>query len=134
MAGKLDNALRFHQEALNLRAYRQQLLASNIANADTPGYKAKDIDFAATLQGALANHPGRPSLVATAPGHIRPGNGQPPEAAVQYRTAQQPSLDGNTVEMDVERAQFADNAIRYEAGLTFISSQVKTMLLAIQGQ
>lgn len=133
MTGKLDDALRFHQEALSLRAYRQQLLASNIANADTPGYKAKDIDFAATLQGALANRPGRLNLGATTPGHIRPGNGQP-EAAVQYRTAQQPSLDGNTVDMDVERAQFADNAIRYEAGLSFISSQIKTMLLAIQGQ
>lgn len=137
MIGKLDEALRFHETALNLRAQRQQLLASNIANADTPNYKARDVDFSKTLQGVLARGgaPAQGELVKTASSHLS----APPQPtlggeALQYRTTVQGAVDGNTVDMDVERNQFADNAVRYEAGLTMISHQIKNLLTAIQGQ
>lgn len=120
MINRLDELLNFHQQALNLRGLRQQVLASNIANADTPGYKARDIDFAAALKTALAQPAAGAGGAAAAP-------------AVLYRTVVQPSVDGNTVDMDVERAHFAENAVHYEASLTFLNSQIKTMLAAIQG-
>ena len=123
---KLDELFRFSQNALNLHAYRQQLIASNIANADTPGYKARDVDFAAALKNA-AEAQGKPQLPA------RQGEGAPLGAEVLYRSAVQRSLDGNTVDMDIERAQFADNAVRYEAQLMFINSRIRSMLAAIQG-
>lgn len=137
MIGKLDEALRFHETALNLRAQRQQLLASNIANADTPNYKARDVDFSKALQGALTrgNAPAQGELVKTAAAHL-PAQGQPTIGGLtpQYRQTVQGAVDGNTVDMDVERNQFTDNAVRYEAGLTMISHQIKNLLTAIQGQ
>lgn len=133
MISKLDDALGFHQAALDLRAYRQQLLAGNIANADTPNFKARDIDFSSALQGALSTRSGNTGLMRTSPRHLGSTNENPAGAQVLYRTVRQPSIDGNTVDMDVERTQFADNAIHYEASLTFISGQIKTMLAAIQG-
>ena len=130
MTGKLDDYLRFHETSLALRAQRQQLLASNIANADTPNYKARDIDFSSAMQNALAGSAQvSAGLVNTAASHL---SGDPAVGAgssqALYRTVQQGSVDGNSVDMDVERNQFADNAIRYEAGLTMISAQIKNML------
>jgi flagellar basal-body rod protein FlgB len=127
---KLDDLFRFSQNALNVHAHRQQLIASNIANADTPGYKARDIDFAATLKQVEAAHAAKPQL--------RPLRAGGPEAAplgaeLLYRSVVQRSVDGNTVDLDIERAQFAENAVRYEAQLMFIGGQVKSMLAAIQG-
>ncbi len=133
MINRLDEAFQFHQQALELRSYRQQLLASNIANADTPGYKARDIDFASTLQAAMSGGTSPSQPAVTAPGHIDGRNGAPvSERQILYRTPSQPSIDGNTVEMDAERAQFADNAVRMEASLTFLDGQIKSMLAAIQ--
>lgn len=123
---KLDELFRFSQNALNLHAHRQQLIASNIANADTPGYKARDIDFAAALKNA-ASAQGKPQLPTPS------GEKGPLGAEVLYRSAVQRSIDGNTVDLDVERAQFADNAVRYEAQLMFINSRIKSMLAALQG-
>lgn len=137
MIGKLDETLRFNELALSLRAQRQQLLASNIANADTPNYKARDVDFSKALQGALARNgaPAQGELVKTAAAHLSaPGQETIGGMTPQYRTTVQGSVDGNTVDMDVERNQFADNAVRYEAGLTMISHQIKNLLTAIQGQ
>ncbi|MDC8759329.1 flagellar basal body rod protein FlgB [Janthinobacterium fluminis] len=140
MIGKLDDYLRFHETALSLRSTRQQVLASNIANADTPNFKARDIDFASALQGALkrAGPPPAPApLNATAPRHFpNPAQGAdvlPDGSALLYRTPAQGAVDGNTVDMDVERNQFADNGIRYEAGITLINAQIKEMMAAIQG-
>lgn len=131
---RIDEMLRFQQTALNLRAARQELIASNIANADTPNYKAKDIDFASALQGALSGNTAKLPLSATAASHLGGDSGDRVMGApVQYRAALQPSADGNTVDMDVERAQFADNALRYEASLKFISDEVKDVLTALQG-
>jgi flagellar basal-body rod protein FlgB len=139
MIGKIDQYLSFNETALSLRAQRQELLASNIANADTPNYKARDIDFGSALQNALAGKTGNATnLNTTAQSHIGRGkptgdllaNGTP----VLYRGEVQGNVDGNTVDMDVERNQFADNALRYEAGITMINHQIKGLLAAIQGQ
>jgi flagellar basal-body rod protein FlgB len=136
MIGKLDEALRFQETALSLRAQRQQLLASNIANADTPNYKARDVDFSKALQGALERG-GKPSdeLVKTASAHLAAqGKATIGGLEPQYRSTIQGSVDGNTVDMDVERNQFTDNALRYEASITMMAQQIKNLLTAIQGQ
>jgi flagellar basal-body rod protein FlgB len=133
MSTRLDALFRSSQDALNLRAYRQQLLASNIANADTPGYQARDIDFKAALQNAAAAQTQPANGATPAPPAARRTGDGPLGAELLYRTAVQPSVDNNTVDLDVERAQFADNAVRYEANLMFVSSQVKAMLAALQG-
>lgn len=134
MVSKLDEAFRFHQTALSLRAGRQELLASNIANADTPNYKARDIDFASALQGALAGSAARLEMAQSTPNHLAgTSNNSILGAPALYRRPLQPSADGNTVEMDVERAQFADNALRYEASVKFITDEIKDVMQAIQG-
>jgi flagellar basal-body rod protein FlgB len=142
MIGKLDQALAFHETALKLGAQRQQVLASNIANADTPNYKARDFDFAQALQGAVGRgNPAAaaavpaPGLSKTVPGH-QSGLGSTLVAgapSLLYRTGVQGGVDGNTVDMEVERNQFTNNALRYEASITMISSQIKNLLTAIQG-
>ncbi|MFA6970904.1 MAG: flagellar basal body rod protein FlgB [Gallionella sp.] len=134
MINKLDEALRFNQTALSLRGARQELLASNIANADTPGYKARDINFAAALQNAVAGTSAKLPLATSSSLHLEGNVGSTVMGApVQYRRPVQPSADGNTVDMDVERAQFADNALRYEASVKFTSDELKDMLTALQG-
>jgi flagellar basal-body rod protein FlgB len=131
MIDKLDSTFRFYQDSANLRAQRQQLIASNIANADTPQYKARDVDFKAALQGAVSGG-NAVTLATSAPNHIAPMASTTGGAPLLYRGAVQGSVDGNTVDMDIERSQFADNAIHYEANLTFISTEVRMMLAAIQ--
>jgi flagellar basal-body rod protein FlgB len=134
MSSRIDDALRFNQTALNLRAARQELIASNIANADTPNFKAKDIDFASALKGAMSGTPPKLAMAASAASHLSGEAGKTVMGApVQYRNVLQPSADGNTVDMDVERAQFADNALRYEASVKFVSEDIKAILSAIQG-
>lgn len=131
MINKLDEALRFNQTALNLRGARQELLASNVANADTPGYKARDIDFASALQNALSGT--AVQMTKSAAMHLDGSAGsQMLGAPVLYRVPDQPSADGNTVNMDVERAQAADNALRYEVGVSFVNAQLKEMSAALQ--
>ena len=130
MATKLDNLFQFSQNALNLHAYRQTVIASNIANADTPGYRARDIDFTAALKDAQAAQSGKPQ-----PAQLKSqsDDATPFGTALLYRSAVQRSADGNTVDIDVERAQFAENSVRYEAQIMFINSKIKSMLSAIQG-
>ena len=134
MASKIDNALFFQQQALGLRAYRQQVLAGNIANADTPNYKARDFDFTSALKEAVAGRGEGSLLVARTNSAHLAGIGESGPARLMYRTPVQSSADGNTVEMDVERAQFSENAVRYEAGLTFITHQLKMLTAAMQAQ
>jgi flagellar basal-body rod protein FlgB len=134
MIGKLDEYMRFNEAALNIRSNRQQVLASNIANADTPNYKARDIDFSSALANAVQGAKG--GMTTTAPNHMaqaKDGATMPDGTPLLYRNAAQGSVDGNTVDMDVERNQFADNALRYEAGITMINHQIRGMLAAIQG-
>lgn len=133
MASKIDNALSFQAQALGLRAYRQEILASNIANADTPNYKARDFDFTTALKEAIAGRGDSAlALSTTSPRHF-PGTGDAAPARLMYRSTVQPSVDGNTVDMDVERGQFSENAMQYQAGLTFLSGKIKTLLAAVQG-
>ncbi len=161
MLDKLDKEFAFGREALDVRAYRQELLSSNIANADTPGYKARDVDFSSALAGALKKtgdasgtsatsgtgslQMAQPvsvstsaGLAVTSPGHMAgaskltsSGGSTDDYGKLAYRIPSQPSLDGNTVDMDSERVQFADNALHFEAGMTVISSQIKGMISAI---
>ncbi|MFJ3045091.1 flagellar basal body rod protein FlgB [Herbaspirillum chlorophenolicum] len=140
MVSKLDDFFRFNEMALNLRAQRQQVLASNIANADTPNYKARDVNFADALKNALDNKStALPPLqmARTAAAHVAgeaasSGEGSIGGSPLLYRTATQGSVDGNTVDMDVERNEFVDNGIRYEAGVTAVNGQIKAMINAIQ--
>ena len=135
MLNRLDDMLNFHTQALRVRDQRQQVLASNIANADTPHYKARDLDFKATLQGALQGTAasGGVALAATTPGHLAGNHGLAADAGLLYRTPAQGSVDGNTVDMDAERAAFADNAVHYEFNLTRLSQQIKNLMAVIQG-
>jgi flagellar basal-body rod protein FlgB len=135
MLNRLDDMLNFHAQALKVRDQRQQVLASNIANADTPNYKARDLDFRAALAGALRGAPsqGGVAMAATEAGHLKGSSGQATDANLLYRTPAQGSVDGNTVDVDAERAAFADNAVHYEFNLTRISQQIKGMLAVIQG-
>jgi len=132
----LDDTFRMHSAVLSLRAHRQQVLASNIANADTPNYKARDIDFAAVLDsaiggGAASVPPVR--LWATSTRHLPSAGGAYGASPLQYRVPVQASVDGNTVEMDAERAQFAKNALHYEVNLTVLGMEIRKLLSAIQG-
>ncbi len=138
MIGKLDDYLRFNEAALSLRSKRQEVLSSNIANADTPNYKARDIDFASAMQSVMARAaPPAGAMAKTAPGHVSGGAPKgatlPDGTPLLYRTAAQGAADNNTVDMDVERNQFADNALRYEAGITMINMQIRGLMSAIQG-
>jgi flagellar basal-body rod protein FlgB len=133
VVSKLEGALFLQQQAMNLRANRQQVLAGNIANADTPNYKARDFDFTAALRNAVGDRrQGGLALAGTAAGHLQ-GSVEAAPPRLIYRQATQPSADGNTVDMDVERAQFAENAVHYEAGVTFLTAQIRTLLAAMQG-
>jgi flagellar basal-body rod protein FlgB len=129
---RIDDTFGFHQKALALRAYRQEVLASNIANADTPHYKARDIDFKASLQGALGGRGGQVELARTSAGHLPGAGGAVAGARLLYRKESQSSVDGNTVDMDVERAAFAENALQYEASVTFINGMLRTLQSAMQ--
>ena len=117
VGNRLNAMLQFNANALRLRSERQALLASNIANADTPNYKAVDFDFAKAL--AEATESGTKGTAA-------------PKPSILYRQPSQPSLDGNSVEMDAERAQFVDNTVRYEAALRFLNGQIRAMLEALR--
>jgi len=126
--------LDFQSAALSLQAQRAKVLASNIANADTPNYQAKDFDFAQALSQATqaVQDPSQPARTNAA--HLSAPGAGAPGPALQYRQPLQAALDGNTVDLDTERAAFAQNSVRYEATLRFLNNQIKTMLSAINGQ
>jgi flagellar basal-body rod protein FlgB len=136
MVDRLDDAFRFQQQSLSLRAQRQEVLSANIANADTPGYKARDVDFSAALRDAVgaSRVPRLPetSLTLTSPGHLAAKASTDVRANLLYRQPLQPSLDGNTVDMDVERTAFAENTMRYQGSVTLLSQRIKGMLAAVQ--
>ncbi len=127
---KLDKVFGIHEQALQLRARRAEVLAANLANADTPGYKARDFDFREILRGQL---PPQVQLVATQPGHIVPSRDALPPSALQYRVPQQPSLDGNTVEVEREQVEYSANAVQYQASLRFLDGTIRTLKTAIKG-
>ena len=156
MLDKMTNQLNFHGNALVLRGERQRAIASNIANADTPGYVARDFKFGDALReatGVTYSATGTPGAavtrLATSGSYGTAGTTDPHhiplptvnsstsidrQGALGYAVQTQPSLDNNSVDLDRERANFVDNAVRYEATLRFINGNAKTMLSAIQGQ
>ena len=151
MFANMTNALDFHAKALVVRAERQRVIASNIANADTPGYAGRDINFKDAMNAAMGGK--QLSLALSAPAAGNNTNASNPSAthanhfalqsstgslggnsALAYTVQTQPAMDGNSVDLDRERASFVDNSVRYEATLRFINGQSKTILSAIQGQ
>ncbi len=128
---KLDDALGIHEQALLLRGRRAEVLAANIANADTPGYKARDFDFQAMLRQEVGQ---ATRLKVTQPGHIQTETGIVSPSQMAYRVPSQPSLDGNTVDTQLEHTQFAANAMEYQASLRFLSGNINTLRTAIKGQ
>lgn len=144
MLDGLNASLAFYTQALDVRGRRQEVLAANVANSDTPNYKARDFDFKAELDRAMGSNapagsggpggPGGLALRTTAAGHIA---GQAPgvstgAATLEYRNPIQPSLDGNTVDMNVERVEFMENAVHYQANLQILGNQLKGLKSAMQ--
>ena len=126
---KLGNAFGIHEQAFLLRTQRNDMLASNIANADTPGYKARDIDFREVLkQQSVAPV----KLAATQPGHFQPAQNSISAQHVKYRTVTQPSLDGNTVDVQQEQLQFASNSAQFEATLRFLTGKIQGIEKALK--
>lgn len=119
-------------KALNLRTQRHQVLASNVANADTPQYKARDFDFRAAMQNALGASGGSTVLAKTSARHLD-GSGGVGAASLQYRRETQSAVDGNTVDMDVERSQIAENAMQYEILTRLVSDRLQGLRAAMSG-
>jgi flagellar basal-body rod protein FlgB len=135
MLSKINRHFAFNETALKLRATRQEVIASNIANADTPGYKARDFDFAATLGSAVTAQRGQGvGLSRTDSRHLAGKPVNELEALLMYRNDVQPSIDGNTVDMNIEMSNFTDNAVRYQASLTFMQQRIAGMKAALQSQ
>lgn len=133
MSSITDRALGIHPQALEVASRRMELLASNIANADTPGYKARDLDFRAALSQA-AGEQGAGQVAATHPRHLQTGAPGSVTGQALYRVPSHAALDGNTVDSQQEHATFAENAIRYQASLDFINSRISSLRKAIKGE
>jgi flagellar basal-body rod protein FlgB len=149
MFANLTNGLDFQAKALVIRAERQRVIASNIANADTPGYVGRDINFKEAMGAALDESSATSRLTLLRSGSNSDGTshaqhiplqstlsnlGTDSASTLAYTVQTQPAMDGNSVDMDRERANFVDNAVHYEATLRFINGSSKTILSAIQGQ
>ena len=135
MASGLDDLLNVQASALRVRENRQELLASNIANADTPNYKARDVNFSQALKQVVQSKQSLRAPLAmttTSSAHIAGPTASPISGATQYRSDQQGSIDGNNVDIDKERMEFADNAVHYEATVTLVTAQIHGMLAVIQ--
>jgi flagellar basal-body rod protein FlgB len=146
MRTSLDNYLGIHAQALTVEAKRNELLAANLANVDTPNYKARDIDFKAALSAASGNsapvasggstlsmQPGNASLQATSANGAAGGDISTDGSLVKYRVPMAPSLDGNTVDEQLEQSAFAENSVRYQATLTFLNNALRGLMTAITG-
>lgn len=132
MAINLDKLMGFHHKALQVRTQRMEVLAGNLANANTPGYKARDIDFQEAMKSAQSQQSGGHKLTRTHDNHIQGSMGGTSE--LQFRVSTQPDTgDGNTVDVQIERNTFLDNGLRYQAGMEFLNGKIKGMKKAISG-
>jgi len=131
MSDTIDRFFGIHAQALQLRARRGEVLGSNLANADTPNYKAQDLDFRAALDDATAQK--TTAMATTRQGHIQ-SHGYASGAQLLYRTPNQSSLDGNTVDTQVEKNRFSENAVRYRTSLRFLSGKIQGLMTAIRGE
>lgn len=131
MSLNLDKTFNLPAAALQLRGQRTKLLAENLANADTPAYKARDIDF----QSAMRQAQGQQALLRTTQAnHIQAPGGTPSNPAVQYRHPFAAALDGNTVETQAEQAAFAENTVHYQATLTVFGARIQGLMGALRGE
>lgn len=133
MLFKLDDYFRVQETALKLRSARQEVIAANIANSDTPNYKARDVDFGSVFSAALQGK-GSAGLTVSNSRHMQSQSAQNifPSGALKFRQESQSSVDGNTVNKDAEMAAFADNALHYQAALTFMQKRIETLKTAMQ--
>lgn len=136
MAISFDRVFGIHDDALLLRSQRADVLARNLANADTPGYKARDMDFQAELRRAEQGGPGTESvrLRTTHAAHIQESRAEWGDTELMYRVPLQPAIDGNTVDTQTEQAAFTRNAIAYQASLRFVSGKIQGLMRAIRGE
>ncbi len=137
MASIIDNYLGVHAQALGIESRRSQLLAANLANSDTPNFKARDVDFKAALASAKEPHGGSLPLRLTQSAHQQASvsvSGSDNDPTLLYRVPLAPALDGNTVDPQLEQAAFAENAVRYQATLTMLNSRLRSLMTAITGQ
>jgi len=134
MGISFDKALGIHEDALRLRAQRAGMLASNLANADTPGYKARDIDFAQVLKARLDDQSADLRMQSTRVRHMQLNQAAIGSTETLYRIPQQPSIDGNTVEEQVEHAEFMQNTLEFQASFTFLNSKFKGLTKALKGE
>lgn len=132
MAISLDSALGIHQPALEARVKRAEVLANNLANADTPGYKARDIDFSAMMRKAQQDMGGL-GMEKTHEGHMDTGSMSPGNELL-YRVPHQPSVDGNTVDSQQEQSRFMRNAMEYQASFQFLNGKISGLKKALTGQ
>lgn len=128
----LEQSIAVYSQGLDMRTRRHQVLASNIANADTPGYKARDFDFESAMKNAQAGRVsgGAIEVARTTSGHIS-GVGSGGAGDLAFRKEIQSSVDGNTVDMDVERSQIAENALQYQVLTQLISDKFKSARMAL---
>ncbi|MFW2405471.1 MAG: flagellar basal body rod protein FlgB [Gammaproteobacteria bacterium] len=126
----LNNYFSLRLQSLDVAEQRMKVLATNVANADTPGFKARDIDFVAAMRAAGE---GDIQMAATRAGHIDVPGSDSAAGKVQYRVPTQPSLDGNTVDAQMENAAVAETAVRYQATLTFLNQRIQGLMTAITG-
>lgn len=131
MASRIEDAFGIHAKALETFGRRAEVLAGNMANADTPGYKARDVDFKSILGGAMKDEL---SMTKSASGHMAVSDRGLSNGELLYRVPLQPSADGNTVDMQMEQAQFSQNAIRYQTSISFLDGTIKNLLSAIRGE
>jgi flagellar basal-body rod protein FlgB len=129
----LDSVFGIHQQGVVIRSKRAEILAGNLANADTPNYKARDIDFRQALLQAQAGLDTRQMRVTNSK-HIQANGADGMTSDLLYRNPLQPSLDGNTVDSQVEKAQFIENAMQFQASLSFLSGRIKSLMSAIRGE
>ena len=129
----IDRAFSIHDDAMQIRSRRSSILAANIANADTPNYKARDMDFSAMMKQSIAGGDSRFNMSRTNERHLSTSAVQV-DPNIKYRNPLNASLDGNTVDMHAEHARFSQNAVEYQTSLTLLSGKIKGLLLAIRGQ
>jgi flagellar basal-body rod protein FlgB len=134
MPMNFERAFSIHDDALIMRSKRANVLASNIANADTPNYKARDIDFQSMLKQANDQQTKRLDMVRTNSDHINLNSGAYFNTPLKYRNPLHASLDGNTVDSHVEQSKFSQNALQYQASFTFLNSSVKGIIKALKGE
>jgi flagellar basal-body rod protein FlgB len=135
MSISFANALGIHETALNFRAQRSEVLANNIANADTPHYKARDLDFSAVLAEQNEKQSGKTfGMSRTDSQHIVAEGIQLADPALRFRTPFHPSIDQNSVDMQQEQANYAENAVQFQASFTLLNSKFKGLIGALRGE